>query len=53
MQFLAVFRAPHYEQISLSDWLTHTPPGLVAQHLNLDEATIANWPDSQPAMLPG
>jgi oxalate decarboxylase len=53
MQFLAVFRAPHYEQISLSDWLTHTPPALVARHLNLDEATIANWPDNQAAILPG
>ncbi|MEA2840422.1 MAG: oxalate decarboxylase [Methylobacteriaceae bacterium] len=53
MQFLAVFRAPHYEEISLSDWLTHTPPALVAQHLNVDEATIARWPDSHPAIMPG
>jgi oxalate decarboxylase len=51
MQFLAVFRAPHYEEISLSDWLTHTPPALVAEHLKVDEATIAKWPDSQPAMM--
>jgi oxalate decarboxylase len=53
MQFLAVFRAPRYEEISLSDWLTHTPPALVAQHLNVDEATIAKWPDSQPAIMSG
>ena len=38
--FLGTFRAPPYEEISLSNWLTHTPPALVAQHLNIDPATI-------------
>jgi oxalate decarboxylase len=46
LQFIGVFRASHYEEISLSNWLTHTPPALVAQHLNVDEATIAEWPDN-------
>jgi oxalate decarboxylase len=53
MQLLALFRAPHYEEISLSDWLTHSPPALVAQHLNVDEATIAKWLDSQPVIMRG
>jgi oxalate decarboxylase len=52
MQFIAVFRAPRYEEISLSNWLTHTPPALVAQHLNVDEATIAKWPDNAPGVMP-
>jgi oxalate decarboxylase len=52
LQFIGVFRAPHYEEISLSDWLTHTPPALVAQHLNIDEATIAKWPDDAPGLMP-
>jgi oxalate decarboxylase len=43
-QLPGVFHAPRYEEFSLSDWLTHTPPKLVAQHLNVDEATIAQWP---------
>jgi len=30
LQFIGVSRAPRYEEISLSDWLTHTPPALVA-----------------------
>ena len=30
LQFVGVFRAPHYEEIPLSDWLTHTPPALPA-----------------------
>ena len=41
-----------YEEISLSNWLTHTPPALVAQHLNVDEATIAKWPDNAPGVMP-
>jgi oxalate decarboxylase len=52
MQFIGVFRAPQYEEISLSNWLTHTPPALVAQHLNIDEATIAKWPDNSPGVMP-
>jgi oxalate decarboxylase len=30
LQFIGVFRASRYDEISLSDWLTHTPPALVA-----------------------
>ena len=52
LQFIGVFRAPRYEEISLSNWLTHTPPALVAQHLNVDEATIAEWPDNAPGVMP-
>jgi oxalate decarboxylase len=52
MVFVAVFKASRYEEVSLSDWLTHTPPALVAQHLNVDEATIAKWPDDAPGLMP-
>jgi oxalate decarboxylase len=51
LQFIGVFRSPHYEEISLSNWLTHTPPKLVAQHLNVDESTIASWPDNAPGLM--
>jgi oxalate decarboxylase len=50
--FVAVFRAPEYQEVSLSNWLTHTPPALVAQHLNIDEATIVKWPDDGPGIMP-
>src|SRR6266481_1293047 len=53
LQFIGVFRASRYEEISLSNWLTHTPPALVAQHLSVDEATIAEWPDNAPGVMPG
>jgi oxalate decarboxylase len=52
LQFIGVFRASRYEEVSLSNWLTHTPPKLVAQHLNIDETTIARWPDNAPGMMP-
>jgi len=50
---LAVFRTAQYQEISLSDWLTHTPPALVAQHLNLDPAVLARFPTDRPGLMPG
>lgn len=52
LQFIGVFRASRYEEVSLSNWLAHTPPKLVAQHLNVDESTIASWPDNGPVVMP-
>jgi len=52
LQFVGVFRAPRYEEVSLSNWLTHTPPRLVAQHFNVDEKLIAQWPDNSPGVMP-
>ncbi len=53
VQFLEVFRSSRFTDVSLSDWLTHTPPSLVAQHLNIEEATIAKFPSDRPLILPG
>lgn len=52
LMFLEVFRSDHYADVSLSDWITHTPPSLVAQTLNIDEATIAKFPSNIPAIMP-
>lgn len=52
LRLIAVFKTSHYEEISLSDWLTHTPPGLVAQHLNIDPAVLAKFPSNRPGVLP-
>jgi oxalate decarboxylase len=49
---MAVFKAPRYEEISLSNWLTHVPPAMVAQTLNLDPAVIAAFPKDAPGILP-
>lgn len=52
LQFVGVFRASRYEEVSLSNWLTHTPPALVAQHFNVDEKVIAKWPNNSPGVMP-
>jgi oxalate decarboxylase len=50
--FLEIFRSDRFEDVSLSDWLTHTPRALVAQHLNMDPAVIARFPSNKPLIMP-
>jgi oxalate decarboxylase len=50
--FLEVFRSAYFADVSLSDWLVRTPPELVAQHLNVDPATIAKFPKNKPEIMP-
>jgi oxalate decarboxylase len=52
LQFLEVFRSSYFADVSLSDWLTHTPQEMVAQHLNVDVATIAKFPNNKPEIMP-
>jgi oxalate decarboxylase len=50
--YLEVFRAPHFADVSLSDWLTHTPPTMVAQTFNIDPTVIAQFPRNKPLVVP-
>jgi oxalate decarboxylase len=50
--FLALFRAPRYEEVTLSNWLAHTPPEMVAATFNLDPAVIAQFPKDAPIVMP-
>jgi oxalate decarboxylase len=50
--FLEVFNSSYFSDVSLSDWLTHTPAALVAQHLNVDLATVAKFPANKPDVMP-
>src|SRR5260370_753978 len=52
LQFLEVFRSSYFADVSLSDWISRTPPAMVAQHLNVSEATIAKFPKDKPAVMP-
>lgn len=52
VQVLVIFKAPEYQEVDLSDWLTHTPPELVAQHLNIDPAVLARFPRGQLGIRP-
>ena len=45
--FLEMFRSSFYQELSLSEWLTHTPPELVKAHLNIDQATLDAIPKGQ------
>jgi oxalate decarboxylase len=51
-QVLAVYKTSEYQEVSLSDWLAHTPPELVAQHFNIDPAVVRRFPKDGPGFLP-
>ena len=50
--FLEIFKASSYKEISLSDWLAHTPPAMVAAHFNVSLADVAKFPNNIPDVLP-
>ena len=50
--FLEVFKTAQYQNFSLSDWLTHTPPAMVAAHLNVSPDQIAQFPKNTPDVVP-
>jgi oxalate decarboxylase len=52
LQFLEVFKSSYFADVSLSNWIARTPPAMVAQHLNVSEATIAKFPKDKPAVMP-
>ena len=52
LQLLTVFKAPEYQEVDLSTWLTHVPPELVAQHLNIDASVLRNFPAARFGIQP-
>ena len=52
LKFLEMFKASVYQDLALSAWLSHTPPELVAAHLNLDKATLDAIPKDKPLIMP-
>jgi oxalate decarboxylase len=52
LKFLEMFKSNIYQDLALSEWLTHTPPELVAAHLNLDKATLDAIPKDKPLIVP-
>ena len=53
MQFVAVFRAPRYEEMSLTQWFSHVPPELLMQHLNLTREDVEKFPGETRGVAPG
>ncbi len=52
LKFLEMFKSNYYQDLALSEWLSHTPPELVAAHLNLDQATLDAMPRNKPVVVP-
>jgi oxalate decarboxylase len=52
LKFLEMFRSRHFQDLSISEWLTHTPPDLVTAHLNLDKATLNAIPKESVVVVP-
>jgi len=44
LRFLEMFKSDRFQDFSLSEWLTHTPPELVMAHLNIDRRTLDSIP---------
>ena len=50
--FLGLFKTDRYQEVSLSDWLTHSPPDMVMQTLNISGETLAKFPRIRPGVMP-
>jgi len=52
LKFLEMFKSSSYQDLALSEWLTHTPPELVMAHLGIDRATLEAMPKDEPVVMP-
>jgi oxalate decarboxylase len=50
--FLEMFKSDRYQDLSLTQWLSHTPPELVMAHLRIDRATYDAIPKDNKAFMP-
>jgi oxalate decarboxylase len=50
--FLEVFPTPEYQDISLAEWLAHTPSRLVDQHIGVGEDFLRKLPKKEAVITP-
>jgi oxalate decarboxylase len=50
--YLELFRAPEFQDLSLSEWVAHTPPELVMAHLNITRETLDKIPKVKTPVVP-
>jgi oxalate decarboxylase len=50
--FREMFKSSYYQDLSLSEWLAHTPPELVMAHLHIDKATLDAIPKNGAVVTP-
>jgi oxalate decarboxylase len=49
---LGLFKTDRYAEVSLADWLTHSPPDMVMQTLNISGETLAKFPRNHSGIMP-
>lgn len=52
LEFVEVFPTPFYEDISLAEWLAHTPYRLTNQHIDVGEDFLAKIPKKEMIVTP-
>jgi len=52
LTFLEMFKTPHYADISLAEWLAHTPSLLVDQHLGVGQEMLKNIAKEEVVVRP-
>ncbi len=50
--FLEMFKAERFMDLSLSEWVSNTPPELVMQHLGISRETLQAIPKQKPLIMP-
>jgi oxalate decarboxylase len=50
--FLEMFKADRFMDLSLSEWVSNTPPELVIQHLGISKETLEAIPKVKPLIMP-
>jgi oxalate decarboxylase len=50
--FLEMFKSDHYEDVSLAEWMAHTPHLLVDQHLGVGAAMLDSIPKGEMVITP-
>jgi oxalate decarboxylase len=48
-----MFKSAHYEDVSLGEWMAHTPQQLIDQHLHVGRAMIDAIPKDEMVVVPG
>jgi oxalate decarboxylase len=52
LRFQEMFKASRCGDLSLSEWLSHTPAELVMAHLTIDKATYDAIPKEKTVIIP-
>ena len=50
--FIEMFKASHFQDLSLSTWVTHAPAQLVTDHLRISEETLKAIPQDNSTIVP-